>query len=84
MLKIKLEIVTPEKLWVKEEVEAVTLPGASGEMEILPMHTTLLAELGSGVVCYQSGGQLKTLAVQGGVIEVNRDQVTVLADSVTP
>ncbi len=83
MAKIKLEIVTPDRRVLKEEVDTVTLPGTYGELGILPMHTTLLTELGNGKLTYVTGGNTQTLEVQGGLAEVIHDQVTVLADSVT-
>ena len=82
MAKIKLEVVTPERLVVREEVDGVIIPAANGEIEILPMHTTLLAALGEGRLSYNSSGAVKSLDLKGGVAEVINDKVTVLADSV--
>lgn len=83
MSKIKLEVVTPERLVVREEVDSVTIPAASGEVGILPMHTTLLTALGEGRLCYTASGAVKSLDLKGGVAEVINDKVTVLADEVS-
>jgi F-type H+-transporting ATPase subunit epsilon len=82
MAKLHLEVVTPEKQWVKEEgVDDVTIPGALGEFEILPGHTTLLAEIGSGKLTYTKSGQSHSVMLSGGFAQVGDDLVVVLADT---
>lgn len=83
MGKLNLEIVTPERPILKEEVDEVVVPGISGEFGVLPGHTTFLSELGSGRLTYLKGGQSKTFELNGGFAEVREDHVTVLADLVT-
>ena len=86
-LKIHLEIVTPEKPILKEEVDEVIVPGALGEFGVLPGHTTFLSALGDGRLTYAKAGQtrsLNTLNIRGGFVEVREDQVTVLADQSDP
>ncbi len=80
--KIKLEIVTPERLLLSEEVEEVTLPGSEGYLGILPGHLPLLTMLGVGVLSYRQGGQKQHFAVSGGFAEVLGDRVIVLAVTV--
>lgn len=77
---IHLEVATPERLLLKEEVKEVTLPGAGGELGILPEHAPLLSELGSGPLVYTvESGLKKCMAVCGGYVEVLPDRVRVLA-----
>src|ERR1700683_4966589 len=76
---LPLEIVTPERLLVREEVTAVQAPAANGYLGILPGHAPLLAELGTGFLNYEAGGQRKFLAVHGGYLEVLANRVRVLA-----
>ncbi len=83
MAKIRLEIVTPESAVLNEEVDEVVAPGALGQFGVLPGHTTLLTELGTGPLTYTKGGQTKSLQVSGGFAEVREEHVTILADSVT-
>ncbi len=83
MAKIQLEIVTPESNVLKDEVDEVVAPGALGEFGVLPGHTTLLAELGTGTLTYTKNGQAKSLQVSGGFAEVREDHVVILADSAT-
>jgi len=74
-----LELVTPQRLVLSEEVEEVRLPGVLGEMGVLPGHTELLTALGTGPLAYTQGGKERRAALQGGFAEVLPDKVTVLA-----
>jgi F-type H+-transporting ATPase subunit epsilon len=75
-----LEIATPERLLVREEVSEVQIPGGSGYFGVLPEHAPLISELKSGVLSYVTGGQTHVLGVVGGFVEVLPDKVRVLAD----
>ena len=77
---IDLEIVTPERLVVKERVDDVQIPALRGYMGILPGHAALLSELGTGYLSYSIGGKRRFLSVQGGFVEVLPDQVRILAN----
>ena len=77
---LRLEIVTPEKKVVDETVDAVTVPGANGEIGILPNHAPLITTLKPGILSYTRGGATDRLVVSGGFIEVSADKVSVLAD----
>jgi F-type H+-transporting ATPase subunit epsilon len=78
----QLEIVTPEKLVVKEAVDEAQIPGLDGYLGILPGHAPLITELGVGVITYRAGGATKTLSVAWGFAEVLQDKVTILAETV--
>jgi F-type H+-transporting ATPase subunit epsilon len=78
---LALEIVTPERLLVREEVTAVQVPGKNGYLGILPGHAALLAELGTGFMNYEAGGRRWYLAVHGGFLEVTANRVLVLANA---
>ena len=78
----QLEIVTPEKLVVKEVVEEAQIPGLNGYLGILPGHAPLITELGVGVITYRAGGATKTLSMAWGFAEVLQDKVTILAETV--
>jgi F-type H+-transporting ATPase subunit epsilon len=79
--KIKLEVVTPERLVLEAWVDEVTVPGLGGELGILPEHTYLLSLLQTGILSYRIGDERHVLAVRGGYVEVLPDKVTVLADT---
>ena len=80
----QLEIVTPEKLVVKDSAEEAQIPGANGYIGVLPGHAPLITELGAGEISYRSGGQLHRYATAWGFAEVLPDRVTVLAETVEP
>ncbi len=77
-----LEVATPERLMLKESVIEVEVPGAEGEMGILPEHAPLLSELGPGPLKYTVQGQpARCMFVSGGWVEVGPDSVRVLANT---
>jgi len=76
---LQLDVVTPEKTVVSEEVDIVMAPGYYGEFGALRNHIPFLAQLQPGEVKYRKGGQLEFLAVGGGYAEVLPTQVTILA-----
>jgi F-type H+-transporting ATPase subunit epsilon len=78
----QLEIVTPEKLVVKEAAEEAQIPGLEGYLGILPGHAPLITELGVGIITYRAGGTTKTLSVAWGFAEVLQEKVTILAETV--
>lgn len=77
----QLEIATPERLLIREQVTEAQIPAANGYLGILPGHSPLLAELGTGDLSYVSEGRRQDLAVNGGWVEVLPDHVRVLATS---
>jgi len=77
---IELEVATPERLMVHEQVADVQIPGKDGYLGVLPGHAALLGLLGTGVLTYGVGGQRHSLSVQGGFIEVLPEHVRVLAN----
>jgi F-type H+-transporting ATPase subunit epsilon len=80
--KIRLEIVTPARLLISEDVEEVTIPGSEGYLGVLPGHLPLLTTLGVGVLSYKASGRKYEMAVSGGFAEVLGDRVIVLAETV--
>jgi len=80
--KILLEIVTPERVVVSEEVEEVVLPGIEGEFGVLPGHIPFLTALKVGELVYRGQeGAAQHLAVSWGYVEVTADSVKVLAET---
>ncbi|HQR66297.1 MAG TPA: ATP synthase F1 subunit epsilon, partial [Thermoanaerobaculia bacterium] len=79
--RLTLTLVTPERsLLDKVSCEEVTLPGARGELGILPAHTPLITLLGVGVVRWAGVDGHGAIAVRGGFAEIAGDVVRVLAD----
>ena len=77
--RLHLEIVTPSHRVVEVAVDEVRLPGALGEMGVLPGHIPLLTALAAGPLTYYEGSAVTRYAVQGGFAEVLPDRVTILA-----
>ena len=77
--KLTLEIVTPDRALVNEQVDEVELPGSEGYFGVLPGHTELLASLQVGELWYRIGQAKFYLAVAFGFVEVLPEHVTVLA-----
>src|ERR671913_832254 len=76
---IDLQIVTPERLLVQDQVDEVQIPGSEGYFGVLPGHTPLLASLAVGELWYRKGQEKTYLAIAGGFAEVLPDRVTILA-----
>jgi F-type H+-transporting ATPase subunit epsilon len=75
-----LEIATPEKSLLKEQVTEAQIPGADGYLGILPEHAPLLSRLKPGLLTYTLNGKEHTLAVHGGFVEVKDNHVRCLVD----
>ena len=78
---ILLEIVTPDRLVLSEEVDEVTAPGVEGEFGVLPGHTPFLTTLKVGELTYRKGKEIHHMAVSWGYAEVTPKKVTVLAEA---
>lgn len=78
--KLLLEIVTPDRKVLSQEVDYVGAPGALGEFGILPNHIPFLSALGVGSLYYKDSGKTFYVFVAGGFAEVNGEKVTVLAE----
>ena len=76
---LTLEIVTPDRPIVNEQVDEVEVPGADGYFGVLPGHTPLLASLKVGELWYRKGGEKFFLSIAFGFAEVLPDHVTILA-----
>jgi len=81
-MPLNLEIVTPERLVLSEEVDHVVLPTqAGGEIDVLPGHVPLMAMIEPGELRYYKGNQPESIAIDRGFIEVIGDHVQVLTEA---
>lgn len=80
-MPIRCEIVSQDRVVYQGDADMVLLPGALGEMGILPNHSPVLSVLQFGLIRVRSHGAEQVFTVAGGVVEVQPDQVTVLADA---
>ncbi len=81
MAKLKVEIITAERVVLQDEVDMVVAPGTEGQLGILPHHVPLLTALQVGELRLKKGQEEISLAVTGGFLEVQPDRVIVLADA---
>ena len=80
-MPIRCEIVSQDRLVYEGDADMIIVPGIEGEMGILPNHAPLLSILRLGVLKVRFRDDEKDFTISGGVIEVQPDLVTVLADS---
>ncbi|KKS35420.1 MAG: ATP synthase epsilon chain [Parcubacteria group bacterium GW2011_GWC2_42_12] len=79
---IKFEIVTPERVVLKEEILQITLPTRAGEITVLPNHIPLVSSLQPGVIhIKKKNGEDEIISISGGFLEVLKDKVVILADA---
>lgn len=80
-MKIKFKIATPERVVYEDEVDQITLPTKMGEITVLPNHLPIVSSLQAGEILIKKDGQETPLAVSGGFVEFNSNQMAILADT---
>lgn len=80
-MKIKFKIATPEKIVYEDEIDQITLPTKMGEITILPNHIPLVSSLMPGEIFIKKGKEEIVMAVSGGFLELNNNQLVILADT---
>jgi len=80
MAQLLLEIVTPDKLVLSQDVDYVGAPGLLGEFGVMANHIPFLSALGIGSLMYKTGGKANYVFVSGGFAEVSGNKVTILAE----
>ena len=80
-MTIYCEVVSQDRIVFQGEADIVVLPGAAGQMGVLPHHAPVLTNLDYGIITIRIDGKEQYFTVAGGIAEVQPDQVTILADS---
>ncbi|WP_428564840.1 MAG: F0F1 ATP synthase subunit epsilon [Solidesulfovibrio sp. DCME] len=75
-----LEIVTPERLVLGQDVESVTASGVAGEFTVLPLHVPFLSSLRIGSIAFRQHGAVHYVFVTGGFADVTPGRVLILAE----
>jgi F-type H+-transporting ATPase subunit epsilon len=75
-----LEIVTPEKIIYKGDIDEIVVNTADGEIAILPHHVNLFTKILPGELTIKIGGKEQFLAMTGGFLEISNNKITILAD----
>ena len=82
---VEFELVSPERLVKSQPVEMVVVPGAEGDLGVLPGHSPLIAEVRPGVIDIRERGEIsEQIFVSGGFCEVSPKRCTVLAEEAIP
>jgi len=79
---INLEIITPEKTVYKDVINSITIPGTLGSFQVLKDHAPLISSFEVGVITVQKNGNKNYFSTSGGTVEVEKNKILVLADSV--
>lgn len=79
--KLTLRVITPDKIVLDTQAEAVRVPAVDGSMGFLPRHANLVAALDVGVLSWREGGKDQQLFVSGGFVEVRQDTVRVVSEA---
>ncbi len=77
---MQLEIMTPDKKLFEGDVSIVTFPGSDGSFQVMNNHAPLVSLLTAGVVEFKTKDQRQQVTITGGVVEVLKNKVIVLAD----
>jgi F-type H+-transporting ATPase subunit epsilon len=80
MSNFHFEIVTPDGIIYKDDVDQVSFPTPKGEITVLPHHVGIYSKLAEGEVKIKKGGKTTIIAVLGGVLEVGKTTVSLLSD----
>lgn len=82
---VAFELVSPAKLLKSEAVEMVVVPGADGDLGVLPGHAPVIANVRPGTIAiFASGAVSERIFVAGGFVEITPERVTVLAEVAEP
>jgi F-type H+-transporting ATPase subunit epsilon len=79
-MNLLLEIITPEKVVLKDEVDEIIVPTVTGEIAILPNHAELLTKINPGELIIRKNGKDQSFAILGGFLEVINNRISILAD----
>lgn len=75
-----LDVITPEKTVLSEEVDEVLVPTPNGQIGILPHHVNLVSQVAQGEIVIKKKGKEQYFAITGGFIEVANGKISVIAD----
>ena len=77
---LKLRIVSPEKVVYDGPIESIKVPGSLGSFEILDKHAPIISSLTNGVVEYKNNGGVHNLNIEGGFVEVKKNEVSLCVE----
>lgn len=78
---LKLDVVTPDRTLLSEDITSLIVPAVEGYLGVLPNHAPMIVGLVPGSVKYSLEGKVKYLSISGGFMEIGANKVTLLADT---
>jgi len=79
-MRMRLKILTPEKVVMDREVDSVSLMATTGSLGVLPMHAPLAAMIGKSVLTFSDGAATSSLEIEKGFARVLKEGVTVFTN----
>ena len=76
---LRLEVVTPEKKVLSEDIQSLIVPATEGYLGVLYNHAPLIAGLQIGIIKYKKNDEEKTMSISGGFLEVSNNKATIIA-----
>lgn len=76
---LRLEVVTPERKVLSEDIQSLVVPATEGYLGVLPNHAPLIAGLQIGIVRYKKDNEEKRMSISGGFLEVSKNKATIVA-----
>jgi F-type H+-transporting ATPase subunit epsilon len=80
-MKLHFQIITPDKVVFKDEVDSITIPTLDGQITILPNHIPLVSITNPGELVIKKNNETKNIAVMAGFIENSHNNVRLMADA---
>lgn len=80
-MPLNIKVTTPEGVIFEDNVDSATIPTQTGEITVLPNHIPLVSALSPGEIILKKDGKNEYMSVGTGFIEVNNNQITILADT---
>ena len=81
---MQFDLVSPERRLASVEANSVLIPGAEGDMTVMPDHAPVITTLRPGILKVDAGGESQEFVVSGGFAEINAEAVTVLSERALP
>ena len=81
MSKLHFEIITPEKIVYKDDIDSITLPTTEGEITILPNHIPLISATKPGEIMIKKDGKIRHMAVMKGFLETSENKIKLMAEA---
>lgn len=81
---LRVSVISPERVLFEGDVDSVVAPAFDGEVGILPQHAAMMALLGAGELRLGAGGTAGRFRVEGGFLQVLKDEVRVVTEHASP